>query len=323
MRQHLVLVYSQVYSTLLEDYSDRTSSVLYHASYAPMEWDLDEHVSDFNVGHTFTYGKNTFKAGAQALFWDMKDMQGYKYRDKEEEEFGFFITDQYRVNQNLSFDLGGRIDRRHTIKQSDSKFNDTWAENNSSVAVGLAYRFNPIYKLTSRISYSEQPSYDWLLKVDENESFDSDKRIKYEAGITANYSAALNLGCTLFYYDIQNYKYVYTSVSNSDTGETDYYYDSADLMKKGFEISINGQLFDNFSYTATYSFLDVDDDDVSKTLPEYSATLILNYKYRAYHFNVTTQYLSEYSQSSTKGDGLGDYITIDASISKHLTDTSN
>jgi len=85
---------------------------------------------------------------------------------------------------------------------------------------------------------------------------------------------------------------------------------------------INGQLFDNFSYTATYSFLDVDDDDVSKTLPEYSATLILNYKYRAYHFNVTTQYLSEYSQSSTKGDGLGDYITIDASISKHLTDTS-
>jgi len=120
-------------------------------------------------------------------------MQGYQYRDKEEEGFGYYITDEYRVNQKLTLDAGARIDRRHTIKQNDPQFNDTWAKNNTSFAFGGAYRFNPIYKLTSRFSYSKQPPYDWLLKIDPSKSFDSDMRKKYEIGITADYSAAFNV----------------------------------------------------------------------------------------------------------------------------------
>ena len=49
---------------------------------------------------------------------------------------------------------------------------------------------------------------------------------------------------------------------------------------------------------------------------------MLNYRYSDYIFNVTSKYLAEYSQSSSQGEGLGDYITVDASISKHLTKKS-
>ena len=314
--------YSQVTSTLIEDYSDRDASILYHGKYAPMEWDLDEHVTDLNLGHTFTMGRNTLKVGGQAMYWDMRDMQGFTYRDKEEEGFGVYFTDEYRVTQKFTIDAGGRLDTRHTIKQNDPKFNDTWAENTTSYALGAAYQLNPILKLTSRFSYSEQPAYDFLLKINENKSFDSDTRYKYEVGLRADYSLTFNIDCTLFYYDINNYKYAAKSQSNPATGETDYYYDSADLAQKGFEIGIRGELLDNLTYNATYSYLDIDDDSVSKTLPQDSANLMFNYMYGDYTFNVTGKYLGEYSQTATTGEGLGDYIVVDANISRRLTEKS-
>ncbi len=312
--------YSQVKSTLLEDYTDKNASVLKHGEYT--EWHLDEKVLEYNVGHTLSMASNRLKIGAQAIFWDMLDMQGWQYRDKEEEGFGFYITDEYWVNQKLTLDAGVRIDRRHTIKQNDPNFDDTWAENNTSFAFGPAYRFNSVYKLTSRFSYSHQPAYDWLLKNDDSKSFDSDTRRKYEVGISADYGTAFNLGCSLFYYDIKNYKYVAKSQSNSVTGEIDYYYDSADITQKGLEIGVSGELSDHFSYNATYAYLNIDDLSVSRTLPKNSATVILNYKNGDYNCNVTTKHLGEYSQSSTNGDGLGDYVRVDLSVSKRLADKS-
>ncbi len=311
--------YSEVKSTLYEDYVHRDSSILRNGKNAPMKWHLDEHIYDFNVGHTLVVGNNTLKIGTQALFWDMHDMQGWKYRDKEEEAYGFYFTDAYSLTEKLTLDIGGRIDRRHTIKQNDSKFDDTWAENNTSVAVGQAYQLNDIFRVTTRVSYSEQPAYDWLLKADESKSFESDQRTKYEAGVTANFHPAFNIDGSVFYYDIQNYKYLEKSQTNTVSGETEYLYGEADLTQSGFEISVSGDLSANFSYSATYSYLHIDDESVSKLIPENSATVMLNYQYADYFVNITTKYLDEYSQTATQGDGLGDYIRVDASVSKQLT----
>jgi iron complex outermembrane receptor protein len=314
--------YSQVKSTLLEDYTDRKAAVLTHGKYAPMSWDLNENVKEYNIGHTFSYGKNTLKIGTQALHWDMQDMQGYQYRNKKEEGFGYYITDEYKVNKNLSFDAGARIDRRHTISQTDPRFNDTWSENNTSFALGAAYRLSPVYKMTSRFSYSTQPAYDWLLKNNNTKPFEPDTRRKYEVGLNANFSKWFNLDCTLFYYDISNYKYVARSVSNKTTGVTDYYYDSANIVQKGLEIGISGNLSKNLSYNASFAYLDVSDNSVSKTLPKNSATAMLNYKNKDYVYNLTAKQLGGYSQTATNGDGLGNYLRLDASISKLLKDKS-
>ena len=145
----------------------------------------------------------------------------------------------------------------------------------------------------------------------------------FELGAKTEYwGGRARTNISLFYYDISNYKYVAKSQSNKVTGETDYYYDSANIAQKGLEIGVSGQLSENFSYNASYAYLHINDKSVSKTLPSNSATVMLNYKNRDYLYNITAKHLGGYSQSATNGTGMGNYLRIDASISRVLKDKS-
>lgn len=296
-------------------------------------WEENEYLRELNLAHTLNFGRDTLKFGVQAMWWHSPTgVQGQAGYERQEELYGYYLYGERRVNDKLTLDTGARMDKKHITKgvakyftggsgsniQYDSTYGELWEEEAVSFSLGAAYRLNPVYKLSSRFSYSRQPAGRYLL-TENNELLDAEVRYKYETGVTASYNKALNASLTAFCYDIND--------ARVSTGNT--YYDAAndinvttytgrDLTRKGLELSVNGRLSGTLGYKAGYSYFTSSDALDDSYIPHSNYNLALNYRQADIAANISLLHLSRFASSMGDATRLGGYTTIDANISKEL-----
>jgi len=292
----------------------------------------DEYFKQLNLFHTIKSGSNTLRIGGQAIQWKTPTGIGGGGigKSREEELFGYYVYDEKQLSDRLTLDGGVRIDHKQVIKAPKNQYglvSPFWEAPATSVAVGATYRMNPIYSLTSRIAYTDQPTDSSLSFVDGKTSLPSEKRKKYEAGIDANFSPALHAALTAFYYDISNAKYIGSSVYINAVSGYQSYYDAADMIRKGLELSFDGQLSKTWSYRLGYSNYDSSNSTDSASSPHNTYTIGFNYKKDDFDANINLRHVSQfYSIIATKTGTttsnlkypVGNYTTADLNFGKMM-----
>lgn len=288
-----------------------------------------DRTNDFNIGHTIVNGSNTFKFGAQFIHW--YQLTEGTVPAKREKSSGYYLYDEKRVNDKLTVDGGYRIDKKKTVegsvKYSDDgstvKISDGQsADEATAVSLGAAYKLNPVYGLSARVSYNNTPTPDTLTTVG-NLDLPAEKRYKYELGVTAKYSDAFNVTLTPFYYDIKNAK-VANGTITVDTQSITVYKEADHLSRKGFELGMNGRLSNVLSYNAGYTWFTSSDSDEDVTNSHNKYTLKLNYKQDDVDGNITLLHVSSYMGSAPDPykQPIGGFTTINASVSKSIDKTT-
>jgi len=285
----------------------------------------EDYLREFNLWHTITAGNNTLKFGGQAILWHNPTGElSYYPNERQEELYGYYIYDEHRVNEKLTLDAGARIDRKHITKGIDKYnpsgtstqlINDMWMNDAVSYALGAAYKIDPVYTLSTRVSYSKQPTDKFMGTVNDKD-LDPEKRYKYEVGIVANYNKNLHATLTAFYNNVDNYKIVdHTMKVGADTINV---YDAADVGQRGLELGFNGRLSRSLTYDLGYSYMTSDNDADNATMPRNTYTLRVNHQGKAFDTNVTVRRVGSYKSAVTAGVPLGGYTQVDLNFSKML-----
>ncbi|TWH48121.1 TonB-dependent receptor [Sporomusa sp. KB1] len=294
-----------------------------------------DYLREFNLSHTIISdsGKNTLKFGSQTILWHTPTGElSWQKKEREEELYGYYISDEQKVNDKLTVDGSARIDRKHITKGIDKYkpsdistqvINDMWMNNATSYAVGAAYKLDSVYKLSTRIAYSKQPT-DAFMSTVNNEALDPEVRLRYELGINADYSKNLHAGLTFFQHNIDGYKIVdhYEDsqgkiVKSSATDAVSVYTD-ADVKQHGMELSLNGNLLNNLKYYLSYSYIKSDYAPDNATMPHNIYTLRLTHNGKAFDTNLILRKMDSWQSALTDGFSLGDYTRIDLNLSKMI-----
>ncbi|WP_169717977.1 Vitamin B12 transporter BtuB [Sporomusa silvacetica DSM 10669] len=283
----------------------------------------DEYFNQYNLFHTIKTGSNTLRIGGQAILWRTPTgVGGSASGSRKEELFGYYAYDEKRISDRWTLDGGVRVDNKHVIEGAKATFGvdgPFWESPAKSVAIGSTYKMNSVYSLSSRIAYTNQPTDSALTLVAGKTTLPAEERKKYEVGIDAKFSRKLNAALTAFYYDIQNGKYVSSTTGRGDTAIN--YYDAHDMIRKGMELSFEGQLSKTLGYQLGYSHFvsSYEVDDYGN--PHDTYTLGLNYKKNEFDANINIRRVSRfYTREGTAAPytyhALGKYTTADFNIGK-------
>jgi len=287
----------------------------------------EDYLREFNLSHTIVSGngKNILKFGNQTILWHTPTGElSWTGKEREEELYGYYISDEQKASDKLTFDTSARIDRKHITKGIDKYkptdtstqvISDMWMNNATSYAVGAAYQMDPVYKLSTRVSYSKQPT-DAFMTTLNNENLNPEVRWKYEFGLNADYSKKIHAGLTLFQNDISGYKISAGTTGSGQNVVT--VYTDADVTQQGMELSLNGKLTDALSYYLSYSYIGSDRAADNATIPHNIYSLRLNHHAKAFDTNLTLRSVDGYKSALTGGVPLGDYTRIDLNFSKKV-----
>jgi outer membrane receptor for ferrienterochelin and colicin len=290
-----------------------------------------DRVNEINLLHTLIWGRNTLKIGTQALRW--YQLTEGQTTPREEEVYGYYVTNESRIGEKWVVDEGFRLDRKYVIRGGDKYLDDGnlvrltdghWTDNATSLSVGAAYRVSPLYKLSGRIACNHTPTPE-TLPTRNNRELPAEDRLKYELGIEARCHRMFNPALTFFYYDIANSKISdgTVAVSGSTTGETiTVYKTAADIVRKGFELGINGNLSAALRYRAGYTWFD-SDNPTAEALAEtqrqdelkgkYSLGLI--YRTHGFDAGLTVLHVDPYN---SYGMTVGDFTIVNLSVAKEF-----
>lgn len=299
-------------------------------SYSEHEW--EDNVVQADLSHVIVSGKNNFRVGTQAIFWDSPYGQlYYEGVEREEELYSAYLHDEYALTDALTIDGGARIDNRHISKginmyaPTDTKpsqlIDDEWADPYYAVAAGLAYQFNKMLQGTFRLSYNEQGADSFLLTAD-GKNLNPEKQWRYEAGLIAKIHPAIQATATLFYYDIKDTKQAVGSITDGD--DIINIYANADTVRSGGELEVNGYVFiPNITYGLNYTYQRSDNDIDDKSVPHHLASLRLGYRMNPFQCNLMMRYVSDYDSNEFAVNNLyyeiGDFSRIDANVSYDFT----
>jgi outer membrane receptor for ferrienterochelin and colicin len=98
---------------------------LFYTTTAPKESVLPRYFkdesTDLNISHSIETASNTFKAGGQRIgFYQLTETPAGAARSPREEEiYGLYVTDEYRITPSVSIDASLRMDRKHVSKGGD------------------------------------------------------------------------------------------------------------------------------------------------------------------------------------------------------------
>lgn len=305
-----------------------------------------ESLSQINLANTFVYGKNTFKFGIQDFWWNsptgITNVAGYP---RSEKLYGYYLYDENQVNKKLTLDGGLRIDKKD-ITQGIGKYNlstvnplgsyyqlvpdptgDWWCKNAVNFSLGATYSMDPVYKLSTRFSYIEQPGDSFAITTN-GQDLPSEKSLQYELGVTANYSKTLSVSLTGYQYDMTNApvprNWVKDTLLSALTHETiyDLAYSANDLTRKGYELAVNDRLSPYFGLKLGYSYFTSSNAGDSCVYPHNTYTASLNYKKDSYEANVNLMYVGSFLSAATAGIQCGNYANLDANISKILDNST-
>ncbi|TWH46493.1 TonB-dependent receptor [Sporomusa sp. KB1] len=271
---------------------------------------------EYNLWHTIAADKDTLKFGTQYISWHTPTgTVNFEGKEQQESLYGYYLTDEHRVDDRWTVDGGIRLDKRHIISgtgEITKRINDQWAQDGVTYSLGTSYKLNSLYKLSTRLAYSRQPVSEYLIPIS-GVTLHGEKRWKYETGITADYNKAFNVALTAFYYNIDNCK-IADGTTGSGVNLTSTYKE-ADVGRRGMELGINGQLSDQWKYDLSYSYINSSNADDNSQLSTNTYTLRLNYKNKNIAANVTALHLDPFLSNGKKA---GNFNRVDANISKEL-----
>ncbi|WP_196605251.1 TonB-dependent receptor [Pectinatus haikarae] len=304
----------------------------------------DESVYEGSLWHTWQTKNSVTKIGMQALKW--KSPKGaiyfYGYGPFDEQIYSAYASYQQKAGRKLTWDSAVRIDRHHVTDSTEKysgagdnpkRIHDEWLGSAKSIALGAAYQADNTYKLFARTSYTETPPNSYIVgdkvvggkhKPDFSAEFDDDKRLKYEIGVTANYTLAFNTSLTGFYYDIQNDKSAVKQGidvnGNSAASAVDSYttYTQSNVTRKGLELSFHGMLNQYLSYNTAYTYFTAGSDASSALVPHSQYTMSLMYDKDTYSGALSVLHVGTFKNALTDTTNVGNFTTVNASISKRI-----
>jgi len=307
--------------------------------------------TDLNLSHTVSGSSNTFKAGLQRIAYTQvtEYLPTAQPAPREEEIYGLYLWDEYRLTPAWSIDGSARIDRKHISKGGDKYgadgstmklSDDSWTDRATLFSLGSAWQINPVWRLSGRYAWSQTPTPDTITTVDDR-SLPDERLSRWELGVDASLHAAFNLSFTPFYYTIRNAKVVDSSASNiqvynPETGNYEslaVYTTAGKVNRRGFELSLKGRFAsDILGYEIGWSRFK--DDSVglgtsSLETPKNRYSASLNAAYGAWRGSLSTlrvdRYCHYYKTGSTGSapNGVclatGDFTTLNLNVSRRFS----
>ncbi|MBM9615532.1 TonB-dependent receptor plug domain-containing protein [Desulfobulbus rhabdoformis] len=297
--------------------------------------EFSEETSGFGLRHNARFGNTLLQAG-----WQMFNSQGFgpnlssAYNRYDTTINGWSLSvEQKLFNERLVLDAGYRQDQKHIDYSSKSAASDG-ANNNVDMApakiyaLGARYQLNDMFTLNGRYYYGDQGTSDDFALRSLGDDLEAERQERIELALEANLVSWFRPTLTYFDIDTENAKTASTSTYEVD-GETYYYYTQSDERRRGLELMIKGQLFENTSYSFSWTrMLDAEttsngitSDAIGLSTPENMFGLTLSHTWQPYRFNLSIKQVDQWTQtSSPKGtynvDGIGDYTRIDANIQR-------
>jgi outer membrane cobalamin receptor len=299
--------------------------------------------TDLNLSHSWLTAQNVLKVGAQRVgFYQLTETApNAARRPREEEIYGLYASDEYRITPTVSVDGSLRVDRKHvthggdkytsdgsTVKVSD----DTWTDKAWLASIGSAWQINPVWRISGRYAYSKTPAPDTITTL-HDQSLPDERLNRWEFGVDARLHPALHASFTPFYYVIRDAKVARSdagstlSVLNPDTGlyESLSTYEAVDkVVRKGFELNLKGRfLDDNLGYEVGWShFTDdsIDSSTNSLETPKNRYTARVDGRYGPWNANLNVLRVDKYCHFF-RGACLatGDFTTVNVNVSRKFS----
>ncbi len=200
------------------------------------------------------------------------------------------------------------------------------------IALGARWKINEIFALNARYFHGDEgtPS-DFSMKTQTGAQLHAEKQERVELALEASPATYFKPMLTWFDYNIDNQKSVLTGANNSlqtytVNGETYYYYTEADVLRRGIELAVKGDVAQSTSYSFSWTHLTtnsattngVTTDGVGVSTPENYFTALLSHSWEKYRANFSVKQVSSWLTSASpvgiQNADLGGYTTIDANI---------
>lgn len=315
-----------------------------HTEYTPNAKDYEEKTKTYSLRHNMTFDDTLIQLGGQITNSKGNGSNlSYSYNSYDTSVYGGAISiEQGLFDNSLILNAGYRIDQKKidhsTSAKNQTSYNNLKDANNNSdlpeakvLALGAMYNFDNIHSLSVRYLKANEGGGDFDLITNDGSELHEEKQDRFEVGIEGKYSKAFNPMITYFDVDIKNEKSVATDSSGNTLYYTDssgneyYYYNEEDTRRKGLEFAIKGTINGATTYKLSYTrMLDNttdNEDSIGINTPRDLYTAMISHTWDSYTFNVSAKKVSDYTSSSsamgtsTNGD-LGDYIRVDANVSK-------
>lgn len=296
-----------------------------------------DRAEEWNLSHTIKTASDTLKFGLQSVEW--YQLSEGQSNQREERVYGLYSTLEHQFTRNWSVDAAARVDRKRIIRGGDKYLesgfktqlsNHEWTDDATLMSIGTAWQFDPQWRLSARYSFNKTPTPDSISTLN-NESLPAEKRHRYELGLNAEISRALHASLTPFYYVIRNAKVSAGSISKDANGhaivddqgnETSVtvYRAATQILRKGFELSFNGQfpaLSATWSYELGWTHFDDSEEDgkTGNEVPSNKYNARLNWQQGPWTASISATRVEPYESYDYT---VGDFTVLNMNVGRDL-----
>ncbi len=246
-------------------------------------------------------------------------------------------VEQKLFDEALSLDGGYRRDITHsdvssTVAANPLANHDVDLAPAQVFAFGARWKIHEMLALNARYFHGDEgtPS-DFSMKTKTGVPLHAEKQERVELALEAAPASSFKPTLTWFDYTIDNQKSVLTGANNSlqtytVNGETYYYYAEADVLRRGIELAVKGDVRQSTSYSFSWTHLTtnssttngVTNDGVGVSTPADYFTALLSHAWEKYRANISVKQVSSWLTSASpvgiQNADLGGYTTVDANI---------
>lgn len=296
--------------------------------------DAKDRAEEWNLSHTIDTAKTTFKIGAQTVAW--YQLTEGKTSPRKENVYGAYTTLEHRITRAWSVDTAFRLDRKHIIKGGDKYLDDgsevkltddKWSDEAILFSVGSAWQINPVWRLSARYSFNRTPTPD-VITTRNNETLPAEKRHRYELGLNANFSRALRLSLTPFYYVLRNTKVSDGSIDTDSDGNpiidpttgdqtSVTIYKAVDrVTRKGVEVSLQGNA-GAWNYELGWTYYDGSDQNgtTGSEVPNNKYTARLGWQQGPWNANLSVMRVDAYKSYNYT---VGNFTVVNLNLSREF-----
>ncbi|ACF44204.1 TonB-dependent receptor plug domain-containing protein [Pelodictyon phaeoclathratiforme] len=303
-----------------------------------------EESSGYSIRHNAQFGNTLVQLG-----WQINNSNGFgpnlsnPYNNFDTTVKGWSCSvEQKLFDGALSLDGGYRRDLTHsdvssTVAAKPLANHDVDMEAAQVVALGARWKMNELLALNARYFHGDEgtPS-DFTMTTQSGAPLHAEKQKRFELALEAAPASYFKPMLTWFSYDIDNQKSVLAMGNNvlqtyTVNGETYYYYTEADVLRRGIELAVKGDVRQSTSYSFSWTHLTtnstttngVTTDGVGVSTPENYFSALLSHSWEKYRANLSIKQVSSWQTSASpvgiQNADLGEYTTVDANIMRTFT----
>lgn len=317
---HLTLGYSRATGTNYRYYTYLDNSTV-------AGLDAEDWAKEWALSHTLVTGNNLMKLGLQGVEWYQRS-EGSALANQEQ-IYGLALSDELALTDRLLLDGALRMDKKKVI-HSSTKYLDNgsevkmregqWTDDAYLASLGLAWQYNPVYRLSSRYAFNYTPTPD-TLTTRNNKRLAAEQRHRIELGLSADWNPALRLNLTPFYYYLKNAKVSDGTITVEDHDGTEssitvYTLDDT-VIRKGVELGLSGRFANNtLGYELGWSHFYSSADNATTDFPDNKYNVRLNWAQGNWDGNANLLRVDPYMSNDYE---VGDFTTLNLSLAYQLT----